>query len=504
MAPAESRIESTGDTTVSVAKVPSDIFKFFTGEGGHSLIVRGNAGTGKTTFALQTIEDVSAIERSFYLSTRVSDASLFAQFPWLKDKIERGEASSRSFTGEGAVGSDGQGRRRIGLSNLKGLGEVTEGPESVMSVSIGRDLGELEAVYNTLEKNLPAKSLIVFDSIDALAEKYRETCARLVLTVQDDIVEGYGANVLFVLESADPQLDYLGDGIVVLRSIDYQGRRIREMEISKLRGCEIGQPKYLFTLKGGKITSFGHDFKEEFSQSKPWSPVEDSSDRVSWGIEDLDRLLLGGLEKGSIVLVELGYGVPATISSAIECSLVTNFVGVKRGVMWVPLRKASAESARNHIVRMLSKDEFDKFVRIPEKTTQMGTAGERFVLPVEGTTALADFSWEGLAFSLKDAGVPFLSLIGFDTMESIYGNHVMDQLTDHLLSVRRNNGVFVGITSPSTSSVHRLADLATTHVKIDRIGGTIILYGEKPFTECNALTFEERERGGGVSLTPIL
>jgi hypothetical protein len=89
-------------------------------------------------------------------------------------------------------------------------------------------------------------------------------------------------------------------------------------------------------------------------------------------------------------------------------------------------------------------------------------------------------------------------------MESIYGNHVMDQLTDHLLSVRRNNGVFVGITSPSTSSVHRLADLATTHVKIDRIGGTIILYGEKPFTECNALTFEERERGGGVSLTPIL
>jgi len=153
---------------------------------------------------------------------------------------------------------------------------------------------------------------------------------------------------------------------------------------------------------------------------------------------------------------------------------------------------------------MLPKDEFDRFVRIPEKATQMGTTSERFVLPVEGTTALADFSWQGLAFSLGDAGAPFLSLMGFDTMESIYGNHVMDQLTDHLLSVRRNNGVFVGITSPSTSSAHRLADLATTLVKIDRIGGTVILYGEKPFTECNALTFEEQEKGGGVSLTPIL
>jgi len=504
MAPAESRTQREGDATVSAPRIPSEIFDFFTYEGGHSLIVRGNAGTGKTTFALQTIEDISAIERSFYLSTRVSDASLFAQFPWLKEKIERGEASSRSLASDNAAGGEGHGRRRTELSNLKGLGEASEGQEAMMSVSIGRDLGELEAVYNTLEKNLPAKSLIVFDSIDALAEKYSETCARLILTVQNDIVEGYGANVLFVLESADPQLDYLGDGVLVLKSTDYQGRRIREMEIFKLRGCEIGQPKYLFTLKGGKITSFGHDFKEEFSSSKAWSPVEDSSDRMSWGIKDLDRLLLGGLEKGSIVLIELGYGVPATVSSAVECSLVANFVGLKRGVMWVPLRKASAESARNHIVRMLPKDEFDRFVRIPEKATQIGTVSEHFVLPVEGTTALADFSWQGLAFSLKDAGVPFLSLMGFDTMESIYGNHVMDQLTDHLLSVRRNNGVFVGITSPSTSSAHRLADLATTHVKIDRIGGTVILYGEKPFTECNALTFEEQEKGGGVSLTPIL
>lgn len=504
MASIGAQTQSEGNVTEADSRIPLEIRDFFTREGGHSLIVRGNAGTGKTTFALQTIEDISAIEKSFYLSTRVSDASLLTQFPWLKDKIERGEAFSRPLVGEGASGGEGRVRRRTELGNLRGLEEAPDIQDVVMSVSIGRDLGELEAVYDTIEKNLPARSLIVFDSIDALAEKYEETCARLILTIQNDIVEGYGANVLFVLESADPQLDYLGDGVLVLKSTDYQGRRIREMEISKLRGCEIGQPRYLFTLRGGKITSFGHDFKEEFLVSKAWSPVGDSSDRVSWGITDLDRLLLDGLERGSIVLIEMGYGVPATVSSAIECSLVANFAGLKRGVMWVPLRKASAEGARNQIVRMLPKEEFDRYVRIPEKATQMGTTGDRFVLPVEGTTALADFSWQGLAFSLKEAGVPFLSLMGFDTMEAIYGNHVMDQLTDHLLSIRRNGGVFVGITSPSTSSAHRLADLATTHVKIDRIGGTIVMYGEKPFTECNALRFEERENGGSVSLTPIL
>jgi KaiC/GvpD/RAD55 family RecA-like ATPase len=69
-------------------KIPMEVYQFFTNPGGHSLIVRGNAGTGKTTFALQTIEELSAIEKSFYHSTRVSDMSLLTQFGWLKDKMD--------------------------------------------------------------------------------------------------------------------------------------------------------------------------------------------------------------------------------------------------------------------------------------------------------------------------------------------------------------------------------------------------------------------------------
>lgn len=486
-------------------RIPEEIFGFFANRGGRSLILRGNAGTGKTTFALQVIEDLSAFERSFYLSTRVSDASLMVQFPWLKDKMERGETSSRLMPADdGLEGEEVRSRRRWGLTTLKGVGGAIEEGEALMSLSIGRDLGELEEVYAVLDKHLPEKCLVVFDSIDALAERYGETSARLILTIQNDVVEGYGSDVLFVLESADTQLDYLGDGVLVLRSSDYNTRRIRELEIAKLRGCEIRQPRYLFTLRGGKIRSFGHDFEEESAVTSPWSAIPDPPDRLSWGIHDMDGLLMGGLEKGTIALVELGYGVPAAASAAIENSLVANFVKMSRGVMWIPLRKASAENARNRLIGALSKEEFDRHVRIPEKATQIGDTGERYIMPVEGTTALADLSWQSLAYSLKDAGTPFLSLVGFDTMESIYGSHVMDQLTDHLLSIRRNKGVFVGITSPSTSSAHRLADLATIHVKVDRIGGMAVLYGEKPFTECNAISFERGERGGGITLTPIL
>jgi len=80
----------------------------------------------------------------------------------------------------------------------------------------------------------------------------------------------------------------------------------------------------------------------------------------------------------------------------------------------------------------------------------------------------------------------------------------MEGLVDHLAAVKRNGGSFVGLTSPTSRSTPRLADLATVHLKVERIGGTVVLYGSKPFTECFALTVEERPRGGCVSLTPLV
>ena len=69
-------------------RIPQEVFRFFTNPGGHSLILRGNAGAGKTTFALQIIEDLAAVEKSYYFPTRVSDANPYATVPWLKEKMD--------------------------------------------------------------------------------------------------------------------------------------------------------------------------------------------------------------------------------------------------------------------------------------------------------------------------------------------------------------------------------------------------------------------------------
>ncbi len=73
------------------ATFPKELIRFLASPGGHSLIVRGMAGTGKTTLALQLIEELAQIQQSYYMSTRVSDQSLFNQFPWLLEKVQEGE-----------------------------------------------------------------------------------------------------------------------------------------------------------------------------------------------------------------------------------------------------------------------------------------------------------------------------------------------------------------------------------------------------------------------------
>src|SRR5437016_11325979 len=77
-----------GSVPPPTGRIPREIVEFFNAPGGHSLIVKGPAGTGKTTFALQLTEALGEVTTSHYLSSRVSDESLYRQFTWLKDRIK--------------------------------------------------------------------------------------------------------------------------------------------------------------------------------------------------------------------------------------------------------------------------------------------------------------------------------------------------------------------------------------------------------------------------------
>ncbi len=114
------------------------------------------------------------------------------------------------------------------------------------------ELGPLEKIYEALERCGSERTLVVLDSVDAMAETCGINQASLITTIQKDLVERRRADFIFVLESNDRYLDYLGDGVIELSLSDHHRRRLREMNLLKLRGTQINQPKYLFTLNGAQ------------------------------------------------------------------------------------------------------------------------------------------------------------------------------------------------------------------------------------------------------------
>jgi KaiC/GvpD/RAD55 family RecA-like ATPase len=504
---------------VRSSNLPAELRGFLSVLGGHSLIIRGNAGTGKTTLALQLIEELAEIENSFFFSTRVSDSVLLSQFPWLTGRLyTQGPSHSDDSMQEASpeelplaqpepvmMEEQEDEFRRLWLNKLKLRGAFGFDVRPGQSFPQSRiDLTEMEKIYSAIEKARGGKSLVVIDSIDALAEACGINSATVITCIQKDLVEGRKINTIFVAESSDRYLDYLGDGVVELSLQDLHRRRLREMNILKLRGCAIQQPKYIYTLDGAKVRAFSDRSFQEEVVLRGWEPIPDGSGKISFGFEDLDRLMEGGISPGSIMLIELGSGVPLYVTRILEEMIVANSVHHHRGVLWVPLKKENVDGVRQRLTPLVSKESFDRCVRVPEVASEVQDHNLTSIMRIEGTNAQMDLSWKTVAFSLREASTPMISLMGFDTLESTYGGKIMDQLTDHFAAVKRHRGIFIGFVSPSTKSTDRLADLATCELRVDRIGGTIVIYGEEPFTECNALTISEETDRTKLGLVPIV
>jgi len=516
-------------------KTPGEILDFLRGEGGHSLLIKGKAGTGKTTLALQIIEELVDEQVDYYLSTRVSDESLYRQFPWLKEKIKQNEIlkASKTFLSRsrppepkggakeqdsmlkaaqellGAFGGK-NGRYTVVRSELQKLeGQIESGElggeddddsfslqydDNSVTLDFGIILPELELAYDIAESYLPKKTLMVMDSVEALSERYGITAQRIMNTLQKDLVEQSGTNIIYVMEAwENTDLDYLGDGVLILSSDEMNGRRVRQVIIEKLRGSKIDRWKYMFTLLNGRMRIFDPLMPEMPEQFNPHYPVNDpSAQKVSFGNENMDQVF-GGLPRGTISLVEVGPDVPQEVVRRIELSLVADFISKMRGVVWFPINSMNYDLFNDQINQLVNPDCVSKCLRVLHHDTYTN-AGHQFVNAVEGSDASHDLKWNSLKYLLSGSTTPYLSLLGYDALESVYGRKVMTSTAGHLDAMRRLGNVIVTEATSASNSLEVLANQATVHIKIESLAGTVMVCGEKPHTKYHYLEFKDDRR----------
>lgn len=526
-------------------RIPQEILDFLRSAGGHSLVVKGEAGTGKTTFALQMIEELADEQAEYYLSSRVSDEALYRQFPWLRERARRNNilragksflkqtkpaqpkteealhadatlkaakellrALARSESVPGVVRSELQKLEgQIEAGDLGGdeseysSGEITD---SSIILDLGVMLPELELAYDLAETNLPKKTLVVIDSIDSLSERYGIASHRIVNTLQKDLVEHSGTNIVYVFEtSGRSSMDFLGDGVVALLSEEKEGRRVRQLVIEKLRGSRIERWRYTFTLADGRLRIFEPTWIKMPETMKKHSPVEDPDDgAASTGNKNVDEVF-GGLPLGALTLLEIGADVPQEVVRCLELSLVSDFLSKKRGVVWYPMNSIDYSLLDRQMAALVPKDRIAKGLRVLD-SSGIAEGSYPFVTTIEGSEVSHDLRWDSLRYMLSGASSPYLSLLGYDALEAQYGQDVLAEAFGHIDSARRDGQVVVAEATQASKSLLSLAHQAQMHVKLESMEGAVMLCGQKPFTPYYHLEFEFEDGVPNARLVPML
>ncbi len=500
-----------------IKSVPPEIKEFLEKGGGSSVFFEGASGTGKTTIALQIIEELADPDKSFYLSTRVSDEALYKQFPWLEEKEMRSRITdaSKVFL-ETLYGDEEEGKEAVGedKKKIEGAKEFLdtireEGPPEKVDRTrlnqLDKSIPGLERIYDRIDNVLPERSTLVIDSIEGITHKYDIDMETFVMTIQKDLVENSNTNLIMVLEKEEaPDLEYLGDGVVQMNRYQLEGRNVRTIKLKKLRAVKIKQPSYLMSLEGGRFKCF-EPYELDISGGHEWKPVESPKGKYSTGTEDIDDLLGGGFDAGSYNIFEVKENVSNEEFFSVIRPIFLNFLAQKRGVITVLSGGTHPENLKEDLTRFVPESLFNEKFRIVDYFSSRTNKPYKMALAGKNQSQYREIYNETMKElrGNKDQGI--LDYTGLDTMEYMQGGEVaVKQLLSGVANTKNSDDLGLGIVKPGLNLSQEIKNMADNYFVILSISKTPCLYGVKPKTGLYAIVTDEEKGSPYIRLDPIV
>jgi len=413
-----------------------------------TLLVKGLAGTGKTTVALEILK-AAGKGNGAYISSRVPQELLETHIPAMKETL--------------------QGQDFLDVR----LEDATSALEFVMGLTEPKKV-----------------KTIVFDSWDALAKEFdskeRLRAEKTLIAVSNNS----GAQLVFVSEEPGATtIDYLVDGILEVSTVEEQDRSVREFTIHKLRGTKIPQRKYLFTLLDGRFTFFEPYTTPSYSEIRKFTAMPDIGEAYSLGSPALDRLL-GGMVPGSTLTVEYDEDVPYFALRAIELPPIINFLAMGRSAILLPLPGANtgltssvltraigegAPSERLHILDVLRSSDL--------KTTSMtkhATPDEIHEVVTNETTRLRK----------KSVDQAMLHVNSIAALENLFASDLdslLEVTSQEIITLQQSRDAHI-LFLPTNSPIRsRILSMSSSHARLSVRDGAVVMFGVKPFTGVYAL-----------------
>ncbi len=444
------------------SKIPPELEKALSTGIGYSVLIKGEPGTGKTMLAFELLNEFGG-ENAVYLSSRVSLPALYKQFPWLEERT---------------------GFQVIDATQLYFSSKAFLKPRSFS------DLLHTKLV----EGKEPA--LLVIDSWEAIMsgeEGEKEEELEKTLT---DLVRSYAAeyrmNLILISETTETRLlDYIVDGIVEMRKVTLHGRMAREIILKKLRGIRIDQYKYGFTLDGGRFGFFRPFRRREIGKKRRVEIVPNTPEYLSTGCVEIDRILEGGLRRGSTTIMEYGDDLSFLGYTSIIAHMAIN--SIQQGVhcVIIPHSGWDERRLRRGILPFVKEEDYKKYLTVFEIRAEEEEEREN-VKVLKGESMEVDFPiFTDFISSLEP---PVLAIIGTDLLEYQYQLKVtghldrMAELFSYWVMELREAGNVAVFGMPAGGVLGtELRHMTTNRFSLGVLDRAVVLYCDRPDTKLHCV-----------------
>lgn len=484
----------------SVDIPPEIVSAFKRKDTGYSLLLKGKAGVGKSTFAISLLSYFKQMDKTqtpVFMSTRVAPTSIYTQFPWIKKHLKPEHIIDAS-------------RTYIPPTNIKDVKEHFLHTIRYETIEEFMDL-----IYKNLAKI--KNPILVIDSWDAIVSQQQEPNTKIE-TLFTEFVRQSQIKLILIAESETPNLflEYIVDGVVTIRDGDILGRTFRTIEIDKIRGVERQQKAYVFTLYNNHFRYVRPYDKEDVDSISSFQPIPDEKDQYSTGNLVLDKIYGGGLRPGTFNLLEIESKVPISAISSIFIGMLCQFVAQGRGAIIRATEGINSDLLqKKRLFLYLDTSLISKYLRILQ--TQISDRNE--IRPYIRQTTEDNFNddffsiYSKLSSSTKFQ--PVFAGISYDSLNFMVDfNRAMSRFEQHLKYVRNSNLIEVGIINSLNDEKisnqiallnENLSYVASTHMKIIERHGSIFLYSIKPRSSSMYAVKTDYSKGyPQITLLPIV
>ena len=457
-------------------RIPSELMQFLRLDT-YSLLIKGIAGTGKTTLALSILKALQIKKNCLFMSTRISPEKLFQFFPWLN-----------GFFGE-PIRSD-----------------LTESQEFISDKApfVDARLDEPSTLFERITNQLMdvQSPTIVIDSWDAIANFMGKEDLMNNARVLQTWRERDGAKIIYTNEEPNStNFDYLVDGIVELKQKYHEQRLVREIVLSKLRGIRINRPSYVYSLNNSVFRSYSSYNPADFNLIKPAGNDQNAlldSDNIKTGYSELDDSLHGGFPRKGIVTIDIDSQLNSSVAVMFLSKIISNFVFSENPVLF-------------HAIDGVGSQEFDRFIEsIPSKKKKKVYTEDDLVTKKGTKSSLNDTYLESISRSLlkirkENLKKLFLTVLGSGIFQRLYEPGNIDAIERLMHLITRNSDLTVFITRDLHRDVRQyLAGISNVHLKILEINGTLLLQSWSPWSHLYAIVTNRKSQDLDLNLEPIV